>query len=179
MVDDQSVGTKNENTAREKYERMKQVFRFLINEAEFLIDDNSLQRCVDASPKEQLKIKIDSVRKSLGIEDMSDVELLVDELYKYQGKHEARLEEERTRMDEEEEREIAEGTMSPDQAAAAQANTNDAQRRRETSNHGQGEDGSGEGEEEVDENILRLEPELLTAALKEFHKVREDRYLQE
>ena len=148
MGDDQSVGTKNENTAREKYERMKQVFRFLINEAPFLIDDKALERCVDASPKEALKLKIDSVRKSLGIDSMPDVELLVDELYKYQSKHEARLEEERKRMDEEEEREIAEGTMSPDQAAAAQANTNDAQRRRETSNHGpnngagQGEDGS-------------------------------------
>ena len=36
---------------------------------------------VDA--KEQLKIKIDSVRKSLGIEDMNDVELLVDVLYNF------------------------------------------------------------------------------------------------
>lgn len=99
-----------------------------------MIDDKSVERCADASPKEQLKIKIDCVRKALGISDMSDVELLVDELYKYQGKHEARLEEERKRMEEEEEREIAEGTMSPDQAAAAQANSNDAQRRREASN---------------------------------------------
>ena len=99
LVDDQSVGTKNENTAREKYERMKQVFRFLITEAPFLIDDKAMERCQDASPKEQLKIKIDSVRKSLGIEDMADVELLVDELYKYQGKHEERLEAERLRME--------------------------------------------------------------------------------
>ena len=36
---------------------------------------------VDA--KEQLKIKIDSVRKSLGIEDMTDVQLLVDTLYSF------------------------------------------------------------------------------------------------
>lgn len=62
---------------------MKQVFRFLINEAPFLIDDKAMERCLDASPKEQLKIKIDSVRKSIGIEDMSDVELLVDTLYKF------------------------------------------------------------------------------------------------
>jgi len=57
---------------------MKQVFRFLINEAPYLIDDKAVERCQDATPKEQLKIKIDSVRKSLGIEDMSDVEMLVD-----------------------------------------------------------------------------------------------------
>jgi len=55
----------------------------LINEAPFLIDDKAMERCSEASPKEQLKIKIDSVRKSLGIEDMADVELLVDELYKF------------------------------------------------------------------------------------------------
>ena len=30
-----------------------------------------------------MKIKIDSVRKSLAIEDMDDVRLLVDELYSY------------------------------------------------------------------------------------------------
>jgi len=45
IVDDQSVATKNENTTREKYERMKQVFRFLINEAPYLIDDKALERC--------------------------------------------------------------------------------------------------------------------------------------
>lgn len=62
---------------------MKQVFRFLISEAPYLIDDKSLDRCVGASPKEQLKLKIDSIRKSIGIEDMADVELLVDVLYGY------------------------------------------------------------------------------------------------
>ena len=163
---------------------MKQVFRFLINEAPFLIDDKALERCLDASPKEQLKIKIDSVRKSLGIEDMQDVDLLVKELYAYQDKHEKMLEEERKKMEEEEEKEIADGTMSPDQAAAAQAATNEAQRRRETSNQGpingagQGEEGSREGEEEVDVNKLRLEPELLTAALVSFDKARYDRDLR-
>lgn len=42
-----------------------------------------------------MKIKIDSVRKSLGIEDMSDVELLVDVLYKFQGEHEKAIAKER------------------------------------------------------------------------------------
>ena len=97
LVDDQSVGTKNENTTREKYERMKQVFRFLIAEAPYLIDDKAFERCQGASAKETLKIKIDSVRKSLGIEAMSDVELLVDVLYGFQEQHEKKLEEERKR----------------------------------------------------------------------------------
>ena len=102
LVDDQSVATKNENTTREKYEHMKQVFRFLINEAPYLIDDKAYERSMDAEPKEALKIKIDSVRKSLGIEDMADVELLVDVMYKFQDEHEARLEEEKKEMEREE-----------------------------------------------------------------------------
>lgn len=106
LVDDQSVATKNENTTREKYERMKQVFRFLIDQAPYLIDDKAVERCAGASAKEQLKIKIDSVRKSLGIDDMNDVELLVDTLYSYQEEHEKRLEEERKRMEEEEQDEL-------------------------------------------------------------------------
>ena len=109
LVDDQSVATKNENTTREKYEHMKQVFRFLINEAPYLIDDKAYERAMDAEPKESLKIKIDSVRKSLGIEDMADVELLVDVMYKYQGEHEARLEEEKKEMEREEQEELENG----------------------------------------------------------------------
>jgi len=62
-----------------------------------------MERCMGADAKEQLKVKIDSVRKSLGIEDMNDVELLVDILYKYQDMHEKKLEEEKKRMEEEEE----------------------------------------------------------------------------
>ena len=57
---------------------------------------------MNAEPKEALKIKIDSVRKSLGIEDMADVELLVDVMYKYQDEHEARLEEVKKEMEREE-----------------------------------------------------------------------------
>mmetsp|Transcript_25132 Transcript_25132/g.31516 ORF Transcript_25132/g.31516 Transcript_25132/m.31516 type:complete len:151 (-) Transcript_25132:593-1045(-) len=125
LVDDQSVGTKNENTTREKYERMKQVFRLLINEAPFLIDDKAVERCSEATPKEQLKVKIDSVRKSLGIEDMADVELLVDVLYKYQEQHEKQLEEQKKRMEEEEQEEMESGGLQPD---GMPNSTNDAKK---------------------------------------------------
>lgn len=96
---------------------MKQVFRFLIVEAPYLIDDKAIERCLDASPKEQLKIKIDSVRKSLGIEDMADVELLVNVMYKYQSDHKEKLAAEERRMAEEEQEEIESGQLSPDQVA--------------------------------------------------------------
>jgi len=45
----------------------------LIDEAEYLIDDRSLEKCQGLSLKEQFSIKIDSIRKSLGIENMDDV----------------------------------------------------------------------------------------------------------
>ena len=68
-----------------------------------MIDDKAYERSIGVDAKEALKIKIDSVRKSLGIEDMADVELLVDVLYKHQEKHEKKLEEERKKMEEEDE----------------------------------------------------------------------------
>ena len=114
LDDDQSVATKNENTTREKYERMKQVFRFLIDQAPYLIDDKAIERCIGVDAKEQMKIKIDSVRKSLGIEDMADVELLVDVLYKYQEDHDKAIAEELKHMEEEEAEEQQEGGVSPE-----------------------------------------------------------------
>jgi len=56
-----------------KYEKIKNVFKMLIDEAEYLIDERAFERCMGASVKEQFSIKIDSIRKSLGIENMGDV----------------------------------------------------------------------------------------------------------
>ena len=174
LVDDQSVATKNENTTREKYERMKQVFRFLITEAPWLIDDKAIERCEGMDAKEQLKIKIDSVRKSLGIEDMQDVELLVDVLYKFQEKYDKELEAKEKEMREEEELENENGG-NPD-------NINSLTEVKKTSNeatlNGAAEGNASREEEEVDENKLRLDAELLTSALLEFHESRYNRDLR-
>ena len=176
LVDDQSVATKNENATREKYERMKQVFRFLITEAPYLIDDKSVERCQGASAKEQLKIKIDSVRKSLGIADMDDVELLVDVMYKFQEKFEAAEERKRKEMEEEEAKELQDGG----EPGADGANPNSTSDPKKTSNEPTlaAEGQASREEEEFDENKLRLDSELLTPALKEFHQAREDRDLR-
>jgi hypothetical protein len=128
LNDDQSQGTKNDNTTREKYERMKNVFRFLITEAPYLIDDKAIERCMDATPKDALKFKIDSVRKSIGIEDMADVELLVDVMYRYQDQFEKKLEEERLKMEElekEEEEQVGGTGLGADVGAAVASSTND------------------------------------------------------
>ena len=122
---------------------MKQTFRFLINEAPFLIDDKALERCANLDPKETLKIKIDSVRKSLGIEDMADVELLVDTLYKYQEEHDAKLKEQRQRMEEEEQLELESGG-NPEGATAGNGAGNVTNDPKKTSNEAT-LNGNGEG----------------------------------
>jgi len=50
-----------------------------------LVDDHAYERCEEVSLKEAFSIKIDSIRKSLGIDNMEDVELLVDTMYKYEA----------------------------------------------------------------------------------------------
>lgn len=155
---------------------MKQVFHFLIKEAPYLIDDKSYERSQEVGGKESLKIKIDAVRKSLGIEEMPDVELLVDVLYKYQEKHEAAMDEERKRMEAEENEE---NENNPDGNPNQGANNNDPRRTsNEATLNANGEAQASHEEEEVDENKLRLNADLLTPALKEFHKEREERDLK-
>ena len=57
-----------------------------------MIDDKAVEKCEGKSLKEQFSIKIDSIRKSLGIEQMQDVELLVDTLYGYKDYHKKQME---------------------------------------------------------------------------------------
>lgn len=71
----------------------------LIKEAPYLIDDKSAEMCIGKPPKEQFRIQIDSVRKSLGIDNMEDVNLLVDTLYGFNQWWE---EEQQKKRDEEE-----------------------------------------------------------------------------
>lgn len=63
------------------------MFRLLIDECDFLIDDRAYERCEHASLKEQFSIKIDSIRKSLGIENMEDVDILVNTFYGFEAKY--------------------------------------------------------------------------------------------
>lgn len=64
-----------------KYDKIKNVFKMLIDEAPFLIDDKAFEKCEGKSLKEQFAIQIDSIRKALGIDQMETVELLVETFY--------------------------------------------------------------------------------------------------
>ena len=59
-----------------------------------MIDDKAYQMCDGKSQKDQFLIMIDSIRKSLNIESMDDVELLVNTFYEFGPKKRQRLQEE-------------------------------------------------------------------------------------
>jgi hypothetical protein len=65
-----------------------------MEEAPYLIDDKAIQMVEGKSQKDQFLIKIDSIRKSLGIEAMEDVQLLVDTFYEFGPKKKKKLAEE-------------------------------------------------------------------------------------
>lgn len=81
------------NDQKIKFERIKNVFKLLIDEAKYLVDDRTRERCLNATPKEQFSLKIDSIRKSLGVEHMEDVELLIDIFYSFEEEHQKEEEE--------------------------------------------------------------------------------------
>jgi len=86
-VEGASEAGKDMSANRIKYEKIKNVFKMLIEEAEYLIDDRTLEKCRSLPAKQQFSLKIDSIRKSLGIENMEDVQLLVDTLYEFEPKY--------------------------------------------------------------------------------------------
>jgi len=77
------VQTGNAIDIRDKYEKIKNVFKLLIEEADYLIDDKAKEKCIGQSLKMQFQIKIDSIRKSLGIDELKYVDLLVEIMYNY------------------------------------------------------------------------------------------------
>ena len=61
--------------------KIKRVFTLLVDEASFLIEEKVKDQCARVSEKEQLTLKIDSIRKTLGIEVMEDIQMLVSLFY--------------------------------------------------------------------------------------------------
>ena len=66
--------------------RIKNVFTHLIGECPFLVDDKAMMESLTKPLKDQFTIQIDSIRKSLGIDNMDDVELLVLTFYEVSDK---------------------------------------------------------------------------------------------
>lgn len=163
-IDSQSqvTGGKTQGAdTKEKYEKIKAVFRLLIDEADYLIDDRSYERCEGVSLKEQFSIKIDSIRKSLGIDNMEDVELLVETIFGYEAKYRKELEEIRKQ----EEQEFIDANAAMGNPAPAMDEVK------------KGADDS-DSDEAKDALTLSLDPDHLVKALDQFHKTREDRAVE-
>mmetsp|Transcript_24626 Transcript_24626/g.24225 ORF Transcript_24626/g.24225 Transcript_24626/m.24225 type:complete len:104 (+) Transcript_24626:1222-1533(+) len=87
FIDDQSVATGQNYDYKISITKIKNVFKILLNETPFLVDDKALVECQGKTTKEQFTIEIDSIRKSLGIDSMDDVELLVTTFYEYSDRN--------------------------------------------------------------------------------------------
>lgn len=66
---------------KDNFFKVKNVFEILISEAPYLIDERAIIMTEGKSKKDQLLIMIDSIRKSLSIESMDHVQLLVETIY--------------------------------------------------------------------------------------------------
>ena len=168
--DDKSVATAREaGDVKEKYDKIKNVFKLLIDEAPYLIDDKAFDKCEGKSLKEQFAIQIDSIRKALGIDQMEIVELLVDSFYQYEERAEKeRLDKEREEL--EKISDLAEEDMAEMLAQSkmlGKTNTNNDV----TGSHR----GEGEEEEAVDPTFLNLEPENVVHALQQFDELRKQK----
>jgi dynein regulatory complex protein 1 len=131
--------------------RIKNVFKLLITECPFLIDDKAFQESAGKSVKEQFTIQIDSIRKSLGIDNMDDVELLVLTFYEFQDALKAESEPEEHHSDEH----LSNGGLRNKQPKASSHAVN--------------------AEEAKDEDALSIDNDDIVGVLKDFHRKREER----
>lgn len=162
------------------------MFRILIEEAPYLIDDKSFEKCEGKSTKEQFSIQIDGVRKALGIDTMEDVELLVECFYGY----ETILLEQEAEIDKEELDLIAEMDlgMDADEGEALKMTKHNTENRsknvtekgKPNSSNNVDELASPRSEEsEKDPNALDLNPDNVCAALSYFEETRKQKAIEE
>jgi len=169
LQEDQSIVTGIQPDVKDKYERIKNVFKLLIDEADYLVDDKAMEKCIGASKKDQFKIKIDSIRKSLGIDDLKYVDLLVDVFYKYQKEHDRKIQE----LLEQEEQEY----IALNENGEKNYIPEDVKRGTDVN---QPANGAAPAEEQVhDPNKLDLDPDLITKALAHFYTRKEEEALKD
>jgi dynein regulatory complex protein 1 len=75
--------SQSKNTLQVSMTKIKKVFTLLAEEASYLLEDKVKDMLIGLSEKEQLTLKIDSIRKTLGIETMDDVQNLVNLFYQH------------------------------------------------------------------------------------------------
>jgi len=155
---------------QENFYKLKNVFAILIEEASYLIDDKAFQMSEGKPEKERNLMLIDSCRKSLGIESMEDVWMLVDTFYEFGGKKKKRLAEA-------EEKRVAE---REDQQSANNMPVANAKDKKDQ----KGKDGDkkpeetrldDEDDEERDPTMPDIDLDDVVECLEEFHQKREEK----
>lgn len=75
--------SQSKQTMQVSMNKIKKVFTLLAEEACFLLEDKVKDQLNSLSDREQLTLKIDSIRKTLGVETMEDVQTLVNLFYQH------------------------------------------------------------------------------------------------
>lgn len=83
------AGSEPENDLQQNFFKVKHVFDLLIGEASYLIDEKAFKQAEGKTNKEKFLIFVDSIRTSLSIDNMEDIQLLVDIIYDYGPKKKA------------------------------------------------------------------------------------------
>ena len=168
FVDDQSVVTGQQYDYKVSIQRIKNVFNLLMLECPFLIDDKALAESQNKNVKEQFTIQIDSIRKSLGIDNMDDVELLVLTFYEFSDR---RKQEQQAQLEGEEEHlsQQQQDQQNKKKRAADDANKNSNEHM--SSNP----DNQEEQKEDGDDDQMHIDMDDVVDVLKEFHRRREER----
>lgn len=140
----------------------------LITECPFLIDDKASIESQGKAVREQFTIQIDSIRKSLGIDNMDDVELLVTTFYEFSDKHKQEQLTQLEGMDDPEDHEHhSNGGLKKKSPEDKKGSGIASQENRDRSQLI--EDGGD------DDELLNVDPDEIIVILKDFHKKREDR----
>ena len=125
-------------------------------------------------PKERFLVLIDSCRKSLGIESMEDVELLVDTFYEFGDKKKKRLEEEaEARRKELEEMSNNNAPVANAKDAKKDKKDKEAKQKQEVKEEAPPEE--DEEDEEIDPNKPNLDLDDVIECLEEFVSRRQEK----
>ena len=128
--------------------------------------------CEGKPQKEQFLILIDSCRKSLSIESMDDVELLVETFYEFGEKKKKRLEEEEEQRLAEKEENQSNHNVAPTNAKDAKKDAKGKDNKNPPAEEPKIED---EEEEEKDPTKPDIDLDDVVECLQEFNKKREEK----
>jgi uncharacterized protein YbaA (DUF1428 family) len=157
--------------------RIKNVFKLLITECPFLIDDKAFAESHGKPVKEQFTIQIDSIRKSLGIDNMDDVELLVLTFYEFaeRQRQEALIAAGMSHADEHSD-DHASNAGAAKRGAAANLKGSSAGAVNDDRKNGLSSTNVNEADGiPIDDDALVIDNDDIVLVLKEFHKKREER----